>query len=141
MFEQKPLVFGRLDVDGVVGLLIFRARLDEHAAPVTPFGEPLAEGVVHGEQPFPGRAADLVHPAVEPVAEVFVAKAQGGEDQVFLGAEVLVDRGLRHAGLGGQPVHASRVEAVLVEDLQRLPHQFVALGLSHDSHLEVYRSV
>ena len=68
---------------------------------------------------------------------MFVAQAQHREDQVLLGAEVLVHRRFRDAGLGDKHVHTGRMKAVSIESLQRFLNQLVAFGWAHRTSFDI----
>ncbi len=71
-------------------------------------GADLAARIVPGEQ------ADSAAPSARLVA---VAPLDGGDHELGLALEVLVESGLRDAGLGDDRIEADGVEAVAIEEL------------------------
>jgi len=126
ILDQQAFVFGGDGVDRVGAVLILRRRFNEHAALKAGLVKPFAEHIEHGAELIFRVTGQRLNPAHHPIAELLVAQTQGRQDQLFLGAEMFVNRGLGDTGLFGQPVHADGVKAAGVKRLQGLLHQLIA---------------
>jgi PAS domain-containing protein len=83
--------------------------------------------VVHGEHTVVGRVGLTVDGLHETVAKDAVVLLERGDDQLFLGAEVVIHRLFRDLGFLGDPVDAGRMVAMLGEQLDGRLHELLAL--------------
>ena len=99
---------------GLPGSSMLEHHVDERAALEVVAREPLAEDVEDRQQPL--RAASRARArtvVLQPVARpALLAPLEEGQDEVVLGREVAIERHLRHARLGDDPVDADRPRAV-----------------------------
>jgi hypothetical protein len=104
----------------VLGIVDPHQHADERAALEVLAREPLAQHVEDDDQPVGGVRGPRHDLGLEPVARPYLlAPPQEGEDQLVLGAEVPVERHLRHPGAGHDRIDAHRMGAVATEQLVR----------------------
>ena len=102
----------------VAGLGQLEHHVDERAALEALDREPLAERVEDRQQPAAGRGRAPLDLGLQPGARPeLLAPLEERQDQLVLGGEVAVERHLRDAGLGDDPVDADGTRAVPAEQL------------------------
>jgi len=92
-------------------------------APLVVYGQRLGQNggddVARAGRPF--RRTGLLHPRHHPVAQLCGQPLHGGEQKLFLGAEVVLHEPQRHPGLGRDLAHPGGVQP----PRGRRPHQRV----------------
>jgi hypothetical protein len=115
--------------DRVGDVVDLEHHVDERAALEPLLGEPAGERVEDREQALGGRRAAALGLGLQPGARPqLVAALEEREDQVVLRGEVAVERHLRDAALGDDPVDADRARPVPAEQVVRRVEDPFACG-------------
>ena len=111
--------------------------LQERAALEIFLPVPLLEDVEDGEQAIARRPPSALHLPREALAKALVAQTEGGQDELILRLEVVVECHLRHARLGEDAVDARGMVAVAAEEAERCLEEVFPLAGGHALRLLV----
>jgi len=117
---------GDFEASGVEGILDLGQGLEVRAAEVSLCLRPVAQPIPELHERAGRRRPVLVEPGGHGVDPASLRASQPRDDQLVLGSEMPVERGLRHIGLLDQGVDAGRPDAFAVEELRRSPDDPVA---------------